>query len=408
MYNMIKIMTALMLSLMCSGCNKQIADTDDIMPSAPADPIQLTKAEESVNSAANAFGLDVFRKINETKGINQMFISPLSLSLAMAMTATGADGETEAQMMRVMGFDGCTSREMGGYFKKMSTTLLGIDPSTTLEIANAIWVDKHITLNPEYVRDVKDWYSSEASSEDMNSPATIKKINGWCSDHTSGKINGILDEDDKGIVTLLANALYFKGTWMQKFERTFDGKFKGISGKVSKAKMMSLTRDLKYSKNAGWSMVELPYGNGAFLMDVLLPDGSFKDGVAGLDTKAWESLTDGLRTGNIHVEMPAFKMDYAIELKEILISLGMKDAFSGAADFSRMSSSPMSIDFVRQKTFVDVNENGTEAAAVTAIGMKLTSAGPAFTIDFIADRPFVYAIREASTGALIFIGQKVD
>ena len=347
-------------------------------------PSGLSISEESINAGANAFGLNVFRTINASDKTDDLFISPLSLSLALAMTSAGADGRTEAQMRSMLGFGEVTNAEMAEYFRKMTEALLSLDPRTTLQIANAIWTDKGITLKKGFVSDVTKYYHSEANSADMSATATIDAINRWCSDHTNGKIPKILDYNDRGLAVLLVNALYFNGTWTTQFSDTFEGRFRALSG-------------------AG---VSTPMGG--FVMDLLLPvdEKGFEKAVCSLDADEWNALTGSLRSREVHLEMPKFKMEYEILLNDALESLGMKDAFTGAADFSKMSDTGLCIDFVKQKTYVDVNEKGTEAAAVTAIGMKATSVGPSQTVYFIADRPFVFAIREVSTGAILFIGQK--
>ena len=374
----------------------------------PARPIALTRAETGINAGSNAFGLDVFRTINASGKVNDLFISPLSLSLALAMTSAGADGQTEVQMRRTLGFQDCSNTEMAGYFRKMTEALTSLDPKTTLQIANAIWTHKSIRLKDGFVSDVTEYYHSEAQSVDMYATETIDAINRWCATHTNGKIPKILDYDSRGIPVLLANALYFNGTWKTRFTDTFDGQFRDIEGKRANSPMMRATRDIPYASDGKWQMVELTYGNGGFVMDLLLPvdEKGFEKGVCSLDADEWNALTGALRSREVHLEMPKFKMNYEIVLNDVLKALGMTDAFTGDANFSKMSDAGMCIDFVKQLTYVDVNEKGTEAAAVTAIGMKTTSIGPSHTVYFIADRPFVFAIREVSTGAILFIGQK--
>ena len=396
-------------SLFFASCNHPVIVPDDEGgDDKPAEAIVLTRAEEGINAGANAFGLNVFRTINASDKTDDLFISPLSLSLALAMTSAGADGRTEAQMRSMLGFGEVTNAEMAEYFRKMTEALLSLDPRTTLQIANAIWTDKGITLKKGFVSDVTKYYYSEANSADMSATATIDAINRWCSDHTNGKIPKILDYDSRGLAVLLVNALYFNGTWTTQFSDTFEGRFRALSGAGVSTPMMRTTRDLRYSADKQWQMVQLPYGNGGFVMDLLLPvdEKGFEKAVRSLDADEWNALTGSLRTREVHLEMPKFKMEYEILLNDALESLGMTDAFTGAADFSKMSDTGLCIDFVKQKTYVDVNEKGTEAAAVTDIGMKATSVGPSQTVYFIADRPFVFAIREVSTGAIFFIGQK--
>ena len=403
------LMAALAVApLALAGCNHPTIVPDEEETAKPAEAITLTRAETSINAGSNAFGLNVFRTLNASDKVDDLFISPLSLSLALAMTSAGADGNTEAQMRKTLGFGDVTNAEMAEYFRKMTEALLNLDPKTTIQIANAIWTDKGITLKKGFVSDVTKYYHSEANSADMSATATIDAINQWCSKHTNGKIPKILDYDSRGLVVLLINALYFNGIWATQFTDTFNGNFRALDGKSASAPMMRYTRNIPYANDGKWEMVELTYGNGGFAMDLLLPinEKACKDAVCNLNADQWNALTGSLRSREVHLEMPKFKMEYEILLNDVLKALGMTDAFTGAADFSKMSETGMCIDFVKQKTYVDVNEKGTEAAAVTAIGMKATSVGPSSMVYFIADRPFVFAIREVSTGAILFIGQK--
>ena len=408
MKKLLTLATLIAATLALTACNNPTIVPDEEQGDKPAVPITLTRAESAINASVNAFGLDVFRQINTLDKVSDLFVSPLSLSLALAMTSAGADGQTEAQMRSMLGFESCTNAEMAEYYRKMTEALLSIDPKTTLQIANAIWTDKGITLKKGFVSDVTKYYHSEAKSADMSAKATIDAINRWCAGHTNNKITKILDDSDTGLAVLLVNALYFNGTWTTKFTDTFDGKFRTLAGTGTPVTMMRAQRDMRYAATDKWQMVQLPYGNGAFVMDLLLPAAGldFEKAVKGLDAAQWEALVGALRTREVHLEFPKFKMEYEINLNDVLQSLGMLDAFTGAANFSKMSDFGMCIDFVKQKTYVDVNEEGTEAAAVTAIGMKATSVGPSSVVSFIADRPFVFAIREASTGSILFIGQK--
>ena len=396
-----------------TACNRPVLaveeqeeETDD----KPAEAIVLTKAESDINEGVIAFGLDVFSRINSLDDTKDMFISPLSLSLALAMTSAGAQGQTEAQMRTMLGFGTVTNAQMAEYYRKMTEALLSIDPKTTVQIANSIWTDKGITLKKAFISDVTQYYHSETRSADMSSKATVNAINQWCADHTNNKITKILDEDGGGLAVLLINALYFNGIWREKFSETYESKFKTVSGTGTTVTMMRTTRSMGYAATDKWRLVQLPYGNGAFVMDLLLPtdESNFRDAVRKLGAEEWSALASGIHSREVNLEFPKFKMEYEILLNEVLQSLGMTTAFTGGADFSRMSETPMCIDFVKQKTYVDVNEEGTEAAAVTSVGMKVTSVGPSEPIRFIANRPFVFAIREASTGALLFIGQKTQ
>lgn len=395
------------MAVMCSCGNRIVDPYDPEAPVEPAQPIVLTKAESGVKDCANAFGFDVYRKIYSDK---DMFYSPLSLSLALAMTSNGAGGTTQECMRKTLGFGEYSEAEMNSYFRKMTASLSSIDEKTVFEAANAIWADKGIALKDGFVKDCTDWYQATVKSSSFAEKSTVSDINAWCSEKTHGKINAILDELSPDMKMVLLNALYFKGKWAFKFSDDSKFDFKSLAGKSSSVTCLSDEGSFPYAEDKYFQAVELQYGNGAFGMVVLLPkEGiAFKDAVASLNAESWSALTSSMYSSEVLVKIPQFKMETMYDLGDVLCSLGMGEAFSGAADFSKMTSTPLCIGFVKQKAFVDVNKEGTEAAAVTVVGMKVTSVGPVFHKTFIADRPFLFAIRERSTGSILFMGQKTQ
>jgi len=378
-------------------------------PESPDSPVPLTKAEEGINAAANSFGFDVFHSLYEEE---QVLFSPLSASLALSMTATGAAGETASQMTRALGFDGFTTEDVNGYYRKMVETLLEVDPGTALEIANSLWISDGIKVRQGFIDDCKEFYSSDVYPADFSSQATIDKVNKWCSDRTHGKISSILDEPDPLLVMALINALYFNGTWATRFEEVYESPFTAISGKKKDMEMMHLGLEASYSEYDGFRMVDLPYGNGSFSMKVILNDTKEDYGKAILrfDASTLDKLNAAAVKKTVSLTMPKFSFDCEYDLKDALVSLGMELPFNSfEADFSKMSEG-LYISFVKQKTFIDVNENGAEAAAVTIVGMRKNSSEGSIEdyIEFTANRPFLFVIQENSTGAVLFIGQKVN
>ncbi len=396
---LIPLTAALVLTV---SCGKQ-------GPDYPSLATPLTKAEEAVNASANSFGFDVYHSLYKE---DQLLFSPLSASLALSMTAAGADGNTAKQMTKVLGFNDFTTDDVNGYYQKMVATLLTVDPKTVFEIANSLWISDKITVRKGFIDDARTYYSSEVFPADFASQATVDKVNKWCSDKTHGKIDSILDKPDPRMVMALMNALYFKGSWTHSFQAVNEGKFKSISGSAVKMDMMHLTDELYYAEYDGFSMADLLYGNGAFSMKVILPGEKedFAKAVKRFSAKTLDKLNEKATKENVSVTMPKFTFEDKSDLKDVLIALGMEDAFdSKKADFSKMSDD-LYIGFVKQKTFIDVNESGTEAAAVTIVGMEKNSIGGGTpkVINFIADRPFLFIIQENSTGAVLFIGQKVS
>ena len=395
------------LLLALGGCQEDPLPNNG--PDKEFSPIVLTKAEEDINAGVNEFGLKLYRSLYN---MDKVFISPLSVSLALSMTAYGARGTTEQEMIATLGFGNATRDQVGGYYKKMVPALVEADNRTTLEIANSVWVKDVISLRQDFSNGVKDYFSTEIFSRKFSSSSLIAEINKWCSDKTHGLIKKAADNLDPDTVMALVNALYFNGKWSNEFDKATNGQFTALNSSTVSSKMMSRTGSYKYAAADGYRMVSIPDGNGAFVMDLILPSANgadaFDKAVKGLTWNVYSSLINNARSAEVCVTMPVFKMEYDAELQDILAAMGMPSAFGGSANFSGITDdAALCISQVIHKTLVDVDEKGTEAAAVTVVGMKMTSAGPGNTIDFTADRPFIFAIRETSTNSLLFIGNKV-
>ena len=406
----------MLLLALCAGsvaCNNR-DNPDGRITDNKLVPIELTKAESAVANSANEFAFDAYRALYKEE---QMLLSPLSLSLALSMTACGANGTTAEEMAATLGFSDMSVEDIAGYYKKMASVLAIIDKTTTFESGNSVWIDNGFPVRKDFLSTVKDMFAAEAINAKFSDPATLDAVNDWCSDKTHGKVEKMLEQLSPHTVMLLINALYFNGKWGFEFNsKTNKEKFKTIGGESVNVDMMSTEKDLNYTDVEGWTMVELPYGNGAFQMDVILPpaDMQFSKAVEALDYERFNLLNMTTRLSKVSLKMPEFKFQYSVEgLKDALIGLGMESAFSPSADFSEMADlvpgDALYIGDVKQKTFIDVNTKGTEAAAVTVVEMKLNSSVPPTPqkVSFTADRPFFFIIREQSTGSILFIGQKV-
>lgn len=378
---------------------------------APAKPIILTEQESVILKDVNVFTFDLYREMGCAKPGKDMTISPLSASLALSLLSTGARNVTADEITGALGFD-CGAEDISSFYNHLMTEMLDVDPSTTLESANSIWADKRLELQKDFVKSADKYFKAEIRNVDFTSAGTTGKINAWCSEKTHGKIKTIVDQVDPNTLVALLNAMYFNGKWRNKFDGSHSGTFRCADGRTANAEMMTNKLTCSYSEDGKFRMVELAYGNGAFAMDIVLPvdenPEKFSSYSTAMTGSEWDNLTSGLVRRSVQIELPSFKMECEYDLIPYLKSLGINLAFTGDADFSGISEVPLYVSDVKQKTFINVGKEGTEAAAVTYIGMKMTSAGPEETVSFIADRPFIYAIRETSTGAILFIGQKTE
>lgn len=382
-------------------------------PSAPtpleALPRELSVAEQAVIRAGNDFAFDLFRASDREFGAENIFLSPLSAAMALGMTMNGARGETLAEMREVLGFNGMELQAINESYRDLMALLLGLDPSVDTRIANSIWYRQDFPFDQPFFDTAEEYFSAEVRGLPMVD-ADREVINGWVREATEEKITSIVDEIRPDHVMFLLNALYFKGDWRQQFDPsvTRDSPFQLANGGTVAVKTMHGSVPFGHRRMEGYAVVELPYGNGSFAMTILVPDdpAGVDALAAGLDAAAWEAATADLPVREMELWLPRFRIEYEQELNGVLQALGMRAAFANA-DFSGMSSShgrSLVIDRVVQKTYVDVNEEGTEAAAVTSVGIVQTSLPPAVRVD----RPFVFAIRERLSGAILFIGKVVD
>ena len=305
--------------------------------------------EEAMAEEINAFGFRVFRKVQDGKDV---FLSPLSLSMALSMLSGGAEAKTEEAMLKTLGMTGWSKEETGAYFRRMAQTLKTVDPGTAMEIANSLWVNGDTELKKDYVRWADDAFGATVAEEDFDAPETLRKVNDWCAEKTNGKITSILDRLNSEAKMLLLNALYFKGRWEKPFRDTWDDTFHALDGSETEVTMMQQTLWAEYYENASLQAVSLPYGNGSYSAVLILPkdaDGYAKF-AAKFDEKAWNEIVGGMDSERVRVEVPRFKMEYEANLNDTLKGLGMSVAFSNSADFSSLAKKSLKIGLVKQKT----------------------------------------------------------
>ncbi len=398
----LKLLSTLTLAAALAGCESAAG------PGGPLAelPRPLTSAEESLIRASNGFAFGLLREGSRRDSLDNFFISPLSASMALGMTMNGARGETFAEMRSTLGFGAMEPAEINAAYRSLIDLLLGLDESVDMRLANSIWVHRGFPLHDAFVKTSSESFGATVSPLDFTSPASVTTINDWVEKSTNGKIDRILDEMDPDVVLYLINAVYFKGTWTQQFDarRTQPAPFQRADGTERRVQMMHLEdAAIRAFRSEEVEIVDLPYGREAFSMTLVLPPRGrpIEEWAATLTDARWQSWMGQLRDTELDVYLPRFRLEYEQLLNESLKALGMRSAFDAqAADLGGISPVDLFIDKVRQKTYLEVNEKGTEAAAVTAVGAIPTSLPAAFR----ADRPFLLAIRERHSGTLLFIG----
>ena len=393
------------LAVACSGATEPRPQPSPVLEALPR---ALSAGEQKLIAANNEFSFSLFRQLGAAESDSNVFVSPLSASMALGMAMTGASGTTFDEMRATLGFGTTSESEIDQGYKSLITLLRGLDPGVDFRIANSIWTREGFPVTPAFLDAGRTWFDAQAASLDFASPNAVKSINDWVSTATAGKIPTILDQIKSDEVMFLINAIYFKGSWRAKFDPalTIDAPFHGIAGDQP-MKLMHREGTIRYMQTPAFSAVDLPYGNSAYSMSVVLPNvGQSVDAVlASLRTDTWSAWTTQFQDAELDLHLPRLALTWERMLIPDLQALGMRAAFqAGGADFSRISplGDRLFISTVKQKTYVNVNEEGTEAAAVTNVGISLTSA-PLRT-QFRVDRPYVFVIRERLSGTILFLG----
>ena len=399
---------AALLIMPAASCDK-IGSQEDNGDNAYK-PLELTTKASTYVQKGGTFTFDFINRVN-TEAKEDYIISPLSMQFLLGMLLDGANGETAAQIAKVLGYGAGEVDDVNQFCLSMLEQLPKLDRKTTLNIANAIFVDDGWPINASYKKDVSKYFQAEVSNLDFtNNDASLKAINGWSNKQTNGMIPKVLDEVDPAMLAYLMNAVYFKSQWVNQFpkESTRKEAFFDEAGDMSEVEMMKMQCKLPYYENEMFQLVSMPYGNGAFSMMVLLPNyqTSTADITAYLNKADWGKLRNSPRETEVDVWFPKFESKFKIKLNDLLSAMGMPLAFS-AADFSAMSPAANRLSFVQQDGAIKVDEEGSEAAAVSVAGMEknaVSVGGPQVAL-FHADHPFIYLITEASTGAVLFAGR---
>jgi serine protease inhibitor len=396
-----------LLAAVAAGCESLAGPRNGRQAPLTELPRALTVAERDVIRASNGFAFDILRETVARAEESNIFLSPLSASMALGMTMNGAVDETYDGMRRALGFGDLDRAGINASYRGLIDLLRGLDRGVEMRVANSIWAADGFTFHQTFFDEAKRYFDAEVATLDFGSPAAVATINEWAARNTNNRIPKVLDGIDPDLVMILMNAIYFNGQWTDRFDRARTGPapFQGLDGAPLEVQMMRRSGGARMARVADAVVLELPYGRDAFAMTVVLPDPGVRvdDIIASLDADVWDAWLGDLMPTEVEVGLPRFRLEYETIMNEPLMALGMERAFTSAADFSRMSPAgkELEIAFVKQNTFLDVHEEGTEAAAVTTVGMRVTSAPPSIVVD----RPFVLAIRERFSGTILFLGR---
>jgi len=378
---------------------------EPIKPMKPADP--------SLVAANTRFGFKLFSQLRQQNPSENIFISPSSVAIALAMTYNGASGETQQAMAKTLELQGMSLSALNQANANLKTSLEDPNASVQLAIANALWARQGVSFQPDFLQRNRQFYSAQVTDLDFSDPNALSTINHWVKQNTHGKITQIVDRLQPDSVMFLINAIYFKGNWTRAFDKstTVEQPFYRQDGSQKTHPMMSQTGDYRYYETEQFQAISLPYGKKQVSMYIFLPKktSSLSNFYANLTAKNWQQWMHEFATRQGAIQLPRFKLEYDVALKDALSALGMGIAFdSQRATFAGLSTTPTKIDQVKHKTFVEVNEEGTEAAAATSVGMVRTSIriGEPFTMT--VDRPFFCVIRDNQSGTILFMGSVVE
>ncbi len=402
MYRLIVVLSLLLPAITALSCSDSGTEPDD-----PAPPRELTKTELELLQAGNSFGLTLFSRMAAEDPTANLFISPLSVSMALGMTLNGAAGDTWEEMRQTLAYGNLSQHDINRSYKSLIELLRGMDPQIDLLIANSIWSRQEFIPEQSFVDTNRYYFDAEIQSLDFSSPQASATINAWVKAKTKEKIDGIVpDNISPEVVMYLINALYFKGEWTTQFDpdNTRDATFTAVDGSKQTVNMMEGEIPMRVAEQDGVVIADIPYGRELYSMTVVLPPvgSELQSLIAGLDDRQWSRWLDELVEQETVIQMPRFKLTSDLTLNDALKVMGMEIAFDPLmADFTRINAAGgLYISDVKHKTCLEVNEQGSEAAAATSVEISYRSVPSVLRLD----RPFLCAIRENHGGTILFIG----
>lgn len=356
--------------------------------------------EKPTEGSQKGFALSFFKNVVATSDPSEnILVSPYSAGVALSMVAEGAEGQTRTEFDEAL--NGCL-------FKAVD---LGNNDTVTVKSANSVWITDNFSVRNRFVGLLEKDFGAEVVNLNFADPATVKAINNWCSENTEGKITEIVDRLSPSMVMMLINALYFNAPWADAFleSNTHDGVFHTASGDIQ-VPMMAKTDRMNYAEYQGAQMVELPYEGERYAMYVVLPPKglSLDKMISYVNENLYEQAMSMMTAQKVRLTLPKLKLETEMVLNKTLQHMGVKTAFTPAANFKGIAEmGPLVLDQVKQKCYIDVSEKGTEAAAVTSVGVRLTSARPETLVTMNVDRPYVFFIADRTNGNILFAGRVV-
>ncbi|MBG1264945.1 serpin family protein [Nostoc sp. WHI] len=401
------------------GCSQVDSNKSVLAQSSlpqPETPLQkkTVNTDTKIVESSNKFGFKLFSEVLKNDTEKNIFISPSSIAIALAMTYNGASGSTQQAMAKTLELQGMNLPEINSsYAAALNQLLDNSDAKVQLNIANSLWANQDVSFAPDFLKKTQDFYQAKVSNLDFKDAAASSIINNWVKENTKGKITKIVETIEPNKVLFLINAIYFKGSWSNEFDKnqTAEYPFYVKSGEQKQHPMMSQKGDYRYYESEQFQAVSLPYGkDGKVSFYIFLPkqNSSLKAFDQNLNVENWDKWMTQFNEQKGFIRLPRFKTDYDVTLNDALKTLGMEEAFSNKANFSGMGKN-FAISQVKHKTFVEVNEEGTEAAAATSVGMVATSLRQEpEPFRMIVDRPFFCAIRDNQTGSILFMGSIIE
>ena len=400
-----KLLLLAILGFGIVSCNDETESASQLPPDAK--PITLTDGQAKRVGQDNEFALDLFRKVINFSKETNVFISPLSVSIALGMTWNGAAGETKSEMENTLKMSGMSVEEINEYYRILQTTLPTIDPTTKLTLANSLWYRSGFQVKQDFLKVNIDYFNAYVRELDFSKAWAVDTINQWCAKKTNNLIPSVLDAIPDEAVMYLINAIYFKGIWRHQFEKknTKQTDFTNEAGEKVKVNMMFQKDTFAYAEDEKAQYLDMPYGNKAFSMTVILPKNgnTTADLLEYLTVDQWNSILQNLSMREVEVYFPRFSSKNKFLLNDPLIDMGMKLAFTDNADFTNIANENLFISRILHNTYIEVTEEGTEAAAVTVVEVGYTSVP--IIPEFRVNKPFLFVIRENSTGVILFMGK---